>query len=164
NDLVALFLHQERKYVNLPISQPEPLKRIARHRPICKWRTRCFLQNLRGNVNSAGEHQLNSVEHNLTFRSFRDEAQSAKFESAPDCVLIIRERENDDSYRRIPVTQFAKHREAISIRQIDIKQNEADVGMFLNNVHCLTAVRSFEYDASRFSCFRTACNASRINV
>ena len=32
-----------------------------------------------------------------------DETQSAKFESAPDCVLIIRGRENDDSNGRVAV-------------------------------------------------------------
>ncbi|KGJ63375.1 hypothetical protein BJA5080_05169 [Bradyrhizobium diazoefficiens SEMIA 5080] len=60
--------------------------------------------------------------------------------------MIIRGRKNDDSNGRIAVSQFAEDREAISVRQIDIKQDEADVGMFLDYVHCLTAARSFKYD------------------
>jgi hypothetical protein len=67
--------------------------------------------------------------------------------------LIIRGRENDDSNGRIAVTQFAKDSEAISIRQIDIKQNEVDVGMFPDYVHSLTAVRSFKYDGLSLQLF-----------
>src|SRR5262249_57893634 len=79
------------------------------------------------------------------FRIFWDETQSAKSESAFDYVLIIRARENNDRNSRIAVAELAEDREAISIRQIDIKQNEAEVGMFLDYAYRLTTVWSFKY-------------------
>src|SRR5262249_46308847 len=41
---------------------------------------------------------------------------------------------------------LAEDGEAIPIGQIDIEQNEAEVGMLLDHGQRLTAVRSFEYD------------------
>src|SRR5262245_26343017 len=104
------------------------------------------VQNFRGNVNIASEHQLNGAEHDLTFLGFWDEAQSAKLESARDYFLVIRGRENNDWNSRIAVAQIGEHREAVSIRQIDIKQNEAKVGMFLDDAHRIMTVRSFKYE------------------
>jgi hypothetical protein len=96
----------------------------------------------------------NGVEHDVAFRRFRDETQSPELESAFDRVLVIYGRENDDRNRRIALAQLAEDGEPISIRQIDIKQNEVEVRMFLDRAHGLTAVRSFQYDGVALQLFQ----------
>jgi hypothetical protein len=68
----------------------------VRHR-----RRQLATQNLRGNVNSAREHQLDRIEHDLPFRGLRDESQSAELERAPDLVLLIGGRQHHDRDARI---------------------------------------------------------------
>ena len=94
--------------------------------------------------NSAGEHQLQSAEHDGTPRGFRNEAERAEVECPPHAVAVLARRKNDDRYGWIALLQVGEHVEAVAVRQIQVEQNQLEVGMLLDELHRLAAIRSFQ--------------------
>jgi hypothetical protein len=98
------------------------------------------------NVDATGEYQLQGGEHYFSFGGFWNEAERAKVEGFDDTAPVLLSRQDDDRGRRIPLTQFGKRGESVPVRQVQIKQNEADVGVLRDELHRLAAIRALQDD------------------
>ena len=133
--LVALPLHHVGEHFQLTLGQAEIRGRDLRPTPTDCFGTRrrqlLAHEDVGWDIDSAGEHQLQSAQHDGTPRGFRNEAERAEVECPPHAVVVIARRKNDDRYGWIALLQVGEHVEAVAVRQIQVEQNQLEVGMLL---------------------------------
>src|SRR6266403_4525229 len=57
---------------------------------------------------------------------------------------LSRSLPDDDRYGWIALLQVGEHVEAVAVRQIQVEQDQLEVGMLLDELHRLAAIRSFQ--------------------
>src|SRR5262249_57184997 len=96
-------------------------------------------KNLRRNINAASKDQLEGAEHHFALARFWDEPEGAKVEGFNNAGAVLLSGKHHHRNCGIALAQLGQHGKAIAIRQVEVEQNEAKVGMRRNHLHRLAA-------------------------
>ena len=149
--LVALALHHQRQHVDLPFGQSQIGRRrlrLGRRRSAARRRRFGALagtEDLRRNIDAAGEHQVQRARHHLASGGLRDEAQGAVIERLHHVGAVGKARQDDHRDAGVALAQLGEERQPVAVRQTEIEQDQGDVGLIGKQLHRACGVRRLEH-------------------
>jgi len=147
--LIAFALHHQRQDFALPLGKAEIGRRFRRAR-----RQFGADEDLRRDIDAAGEDQPQRVDHDFARCGFGDEAERAEIERLHHILAVMEGRQDDDGNRRVAAAQLGQHRESIAIGKVQIEQNQ--LRLLGDQLHRLAAIGRFQHPRLGLELFQHA--------